>query len=48
MLGGNNVSDQKWENAIKEADVNNDGKIDLKEFTNIFRKMLNESMKALK
>jgi Ca2+-binding EF-hand superfamily protein len=48
LLGGNNVSDDKWEFAIRDVDVNNDGRIDLKEFTSIFRKMLTESMKPFK
>jgi Ca2+-binding EF-hand superfamily protein len=36
------VSDKKWEEALKEADTNGDGKIDLKEFKSIFKKMMEE------
>lgn len=43
MLGGNNVSDKKWEEALREADTNKDGQIDLVEFRVIFKKMIHES-----
>jgi len=43
MLGGKNVSQQKWADALKEADTNKDGAIDLHEFKAIFKKMIAQS-----
>lgn len=47
MLGGNNVSDNKWEEALKEVDINGDGLIDLFEFRSIFKKMLVDSRQVI-
>jgi Ca2+-binding EF-hand superfamily protein len=43
LLGGDQVSSRKWEKALREADTNRDGKIDLHEFKGIFRQMVAES-----
>ena len=47
MLGGKNVSTRKWDKALKEADTNGDGKIDMYEFKSIFKQMIKESRTEL-
>jgi calcium-dependent protein kinase len=43
LLGGDNITNSKWEKTLKEADTNGDGSIDLKEFKKIFKVMIEES-----
>ena len=45
MLGGQNVSQNDWERALRSADTNNDGRIDLHEFKAIFQSMIEEDNK---
>ena len=47
MLGGKNVSTSKWNKALRDADTNNDGKIDLFEFKSIFKQMIQDSRTEL-
>jgi Ca2+-binding EF-hand superfamily protein len=47
MLGGKNVSQQKWADALRKADANNDGAIDFAEFKDIFKKMIQESRQGI-
>lgn len=47
MLGGDNVSDNKWHKALVDADANKDGRIDLYEFKSVFKTMMEESRQRL-
>lgn len=47
MLGGKQVSQQKWADALRKADTNNDGAIDFAEFKDIFKKMIQESRQGI-